>query len=85
MISILLSLLGCTVQYAYAHPPEPNAYVVYHHDIPETYVHRYWVPGYYDARGYWINGYWTTYDSYRQIRFYTPPPRPHYHRPRHRR
>ena len=88
MIGLLFSLLGCTIQYAYSQPPvvEP-AHIVYHYETPQYYTYQRWVPGHYDRNGYWVSGYWTTYDTPPMVRFYNPPPVVHHHsRPRrHRR
>lgn len=90
LLSIISMLMGCTIQYAYRQPPvvEP-AHIVYHHEVPQYYAYQRWVPGYYDRNGYWVSGYWATYDTAPMVRFYNPPPavrhehrqhRPHRHR-----
>ena len=71
MIALLFSLLGCTVQYAYAEPPttsyvvQPTPAITTYY-IPPAPQYRRWVSGYYTRQGMWINGYWT----------YAPAPRP---------
>ena len=63
MIALLFSLIGCTIQYAYAEPPTTSVVVEPAPVVTTYYVtspqYRRWVPGHYNPRGIWVSGYWT--------------------------